>query len=197
MNCGSSPGCGTGYPHPEAPVLLSGISGLLVHIRAFIEAYLCDMKVVHTNSQNTDFIALVRELDKYLSVKDGDAHEFYDQYNGIESLNDVVLVYNEQGEAVACGAFKPYEKNEAEIKRMYVRPAARGNGLATIVLQALEQKALEKGLQHSILETGKYMEDAVAFYKKNGYNEIPNFGQYEGIDNSICFRKDLKEFATR
>ena len=76
-----------------------------------------------------------------------------------------------------------------EIKRMYVVPESRGKGLATKVVRALELWTVELGHKVCILETGKRQPEAIALYKKNGYQIIPNYGQYEGIENSICFQK--------
>ena len=143
-----------------------------------------------TTSANTDFIELVKQLDAYLKVVDGDDHDFYNQYNGLESLSHVVIAYQDNL-AVGCGAFKPYKNNKAEIKRMYSNPNYRNLGIATKIVQELENWAKETNHQSSILETGKRQVEAVAFYKKNGYQLIPNYGQYATMNNSICFEKEL------
>ena len=44
----------------------------------------------------------------------------------------------------------------------------------------------------AILETGKRQIEAVNFYKKNGYDITANYGQYIGMDNSLCFKKEFK-----
>lgn len=145
-------------------------------------------RILRTNSQHPDFIKLVARLDAYLSVVDGDQHDFYDQYNGIESLNHVVIAY-EHGKALGCGAFKPYNNSAAEIKRMFVLPEARGKGIASEVLKELEQWAAEEHFTSCILETGKRQTEAIQLYQKNGYAVIPNYGPYVGVENSYCFEK--------
>lgn len=146
--------------------------------------------VLRTTSANPDFIALVKELDAYLKIVDGDDHDFYNQYNGIENLDYVVIAYINKV-AVGCGAFKPYQNNKAEIKRMYSQPTHRNLGVATQVLAELEKWAKELNYQSCILETGKRQTEAVAFYQKCNYQQIPNYGQYAQMENSICFEKTL------
>ena len=63
------------------------------------------IKLVRTNSENIDFINLVKDLDAFLKITDGDEHEFYNQYNAIDKLKHVVVAYH-NNEAVGCGAFK-------------------------------------------------------------------------------------------
>ncbi|HEX8629338.1 MAG TPA: GNAT family N-acetyltransferase, partial [Catenuloplanes sp.] len=76
-----------------------------------------------------------------------------------------------EGRAVACGAVQPIDAETAEIKRMYVRPAFRGQGLARQLLTALEELALSTGHQVLRLETGGYLPAAIALYAGAGYGE--------------------------
>lgn len=148
------------------------------------------IRLVRTHSDNNDFINLVRYLDAYLKITDGDDHSFYNQYNGIESLKNVVVAYINK-KAVGCGAFKKYDENSLEIKRMFTITEARGKGVASQILQELENWSKELGFKSCILETGKRQIEAVQFYKKNDYTIIPNYGPYKNMDNSICFKKVL------
>lgn len=148
------------------------------------------IQIKRTTSKNSDFIQLVNSLNSYLSVVDGDDHEFYDQFNGIEQLDHVVVAYDQQ-RAIGCGAFKEYDAKSIEIKRMFVAPEARGKKLGTAILSQLEQWAKEEGYTRSLLETGARMQDAVALYVNNGYELIPNYEPYKLMDNSRCFRKPL------
>lgn len=148
------------------------------------------IKIIRTNSENIDFINLVKELDAYLKITDGDEHDFYNQFNNIDVLKNVIVVYIDEI-PVGCGAIKKFENNAAEVKRMYVSPKNRGTGIAQKVLQALEVWAKEIGYKKCILETGLRQVEAVKFYKKCDYKVIPNYGQYTEMDNSICFKKTL------
>ena len=148
------------------------------------------MQSLRTNSSNTDFQTLVKALDEYLTITDGDEHAFYDQFNKITHIQHVVVVYSDDY-PIACGAIKKYEEGVWELKRMYVVPEQRGSGTAAFLISELEKWALELGVKRLILETGKRQEAAVAFYHKVGYKVIENFGQYVGVENSICFEKQL------
>lgn len=148
------------------------------------------MTIIRTDSSNKDFILLVKELDEDLAIRDGEEHAFYDQFNKITNIKNVVVAY-ENDEPVGCGAFKPFNEEAVEIKRMYVPPALRGKGIASFILNSLEAWAKENGYKKSILETGLKQPEAIALYKKNGYIQILNFGQYAGVENSVCFEKIL------
>ena len=148
------------------------------------------MTILRTTSENLDFQKLVKQLDAYLAVMDGDEHAFYHQYNKIDLLKNCVVIFDND-EAVACGAIKELDSNSMEVKRVFTLPEKRGKGLASAILKELESWAKELGYKKTILETGKRQTEAVALYSKCGYQVIPNYGQYIGIDNSICFEKEL------
>jgi putative acetyltransferase len=78
-----------------------------------------------------------------------------------------------------------------EVKRMFVKEEFRGKGIAGKVLSELEKWARELWFQKCILETGTRQIEAIALYKKSKYSIIPNYGQYEGVENSLCFEKKL------
>lgn len=149
-----------------------------------------EIKLVRTDSTNPDFIKLVGELDADLRIRDGSEHSFYAQFNKIDALKNVVVAYNNI-EPIGCGAYKPYENGIAEIKRMFVPLHERGKGIAGIVLGELEKWACEEGFASCILETGKKQPEAIRLYEKLGYSYIPNYGQYAGIENSVCLKKDI------
>ncbi|NHF59311.1 GNAT family N-acetyltransferase [Flavobacteriaceae bacterium TP-CH-4] len=141
-----------------------------------------------TDSTDKDFIELVALLDSDLAQRDGEDHAFYHQFNSISQLNHCIVGYSEN-KPVACGAIKTFNQIATEVKRMYVLPDFRGKGIATRLLQGLEHWANELGYEYCILETGKRQPEAIALYRKNGYEIIPNYGQYQGIENSVCFQK--------
>jgi putative acetyltransferase len=148
------------------------------------------LTTIRTDSANPDFQQLVRELDRDLSTRDGADHSFYSQFNKIDSIKHVIVVY-EQDHPVGCGAIKAYSKDAMEVKRMYVPENKRGQGIASMVLAALETWAKESGYAKCVLETGKRQPEAIGLYKKNGYRIIPNYGKYENVENSVCFEKKL------
>ena len=146
--------------------------------------------IERTNSANKDFINLVKKLDAYLKITDGDEHDFYNQFNHIDVLKNIVVIYFNEI-AVGCGAIKKFDNNTVEVKRMFVCQEKRGSGVAQEMLQELETWAKELGYQECILETGIRQLEAVRFYKKCNYKIIPNYGQYKKMENSICFKKRL------
>lgn len=146
------------------------------------------MNLVKTNSDNTDFKKLSALFDEYLVDIDGDEREFFAFYNNV--LLENVLVIYENEEAVGCGGFKKYDETTAEIKRMFVHPNHRNKGIARLILNELEIWAKENGFTSYILETSPKLTSAIALYEKSGYYLIPNYGQYVGVENSICMKKD-------
>jgi putative acetyltransferase len=148
------------------------------------------LTLLKTNSDNIDFQKLVALLDEDLAIRDGDDHAFYAQFNKITHINHVVVAYKNK-EAIGCGAFKVFESAIAEIKRMFVHPQHRGQGIAGLVLAELESWVKELHYTSCILETGMKQPEAIRLYQKSGYIIIPNYGQYAGINNSVCMKKEL------
>ena len=105
-------------------------------------------------------------------------------------LGALFEAYSEE-EAVGCGAFKEFSAGEVEIKRMYVLPAHRGQGVARAVLTELERWARELHYAACVLETGRKQPEAIRLYQKSGYVFTPNYGQYVGVANSVCLRKEV------
>jgi GNAT superfamily N-acetyltransferase len=147
--------------------------------------------LVRTTSDNSDFRELVTLLDRDLQIRDGDEHSFYAQFNKVDKIRHVVVAYA-GGEAVGCGAIKEYSEGAAEIKRMFVRAERRGRGIAKSILSELEMWANELGFSECILETGLKQPEAIGLYQKSGYETIPNYGQYIGVENSVCMKKSIK-----
>lgn len=148
------------------------------------------MEIRKTDSTDPDFITLVNALDAELRIRNGEADSFYKQFNKIDTIRHCVVL-SEDGKPMACGAFKHFEAGAVEIKRMYVLPEARKNGLAQRVLQSLENWAAETGMKACVLETGLNLPEAIRLYENAGYTRIPNYGQYIGIANSVCYKKVL------
>jgi putative acetyltransferase len=149
------------------------------------------IRIIRTDSENQDFINLVKDLDAEMAIRDGEDHSFYAQFNKIDTIKYAVVAYG-NGKPVGCGAIKEYAPGTVEIKRMYTSPDSRGKGIAGRILSELEAWADELGYETCILETGRRLPEAVRLYQKNGYNLIPNYGQYAQIDDSVCFEKHLR-----
>jgi GNAT superfamily N-acetyltransferase len=95
----------------------------------------------------------------------------------------------------AMGGWRRHEPlaewSDAEIKRMYVRPAFQRRGLARLILAELERTAADAGITRLILETGLAQPEAIAMYRSAGYDRIPAFGYYASEPDSVHLGKVL------
>ena len=148
------------------------------------------ISILRTNSDNKDFIELVRHLDADLARRDGEDHAFFAQYNKVDMIKHVVVAF-ENEIPVSCGGIKQFDNNTMEVKRMYTRPDYRGKGLASKILSELEKWTFELGYQKCILETGIKQPEAIRLYEKNNYQLIPNYEPYVNVETSRCFMKNL------
>lgn len=106
-----------------------------------------------------------------------------------------------RGEAVGCAAIVVDAESgagesgagteTAELKRMFVSPEARGQRVASQLLDRIETDAAASGIRRIVLETGDLHDAAQSLYRRAGYELIPQFGQYVGEPHSVCFAKDL------
>ncbi|MEH0938786.1 GNAT family N-acetyltransferase [Micromonospora psammae] len=134
------------------------------------------------------------EIDALVTAQQ---RELRDADGGLDGQVTVVhgdiryLVVSDGGRAVACGGVQALDADTGELKRMYVRPAYRGRGIARQLLSALEELAFQQG--HSVLrlETGTYLPAAIGLYTSCGYEPIPVYGEYVGNPYSVCFAKRL------
>jgi GNAT superfamily N-acetyltransferase len=146
--------------------------------------------IKRTNSDDTGFQQLVKLLDADLKIRDGDDHAFYAQFNKTATIKYALVAYDGDV-AVGSGAIRELSPDTMEVKRMFVLPEHRGKGIASMLLQVLEKWSAELGYQKCRLETGKNQPEAIALYKKMHYEIIPNYGQYQHMENSVCFEKQL------
>ena len=148
------------------------------------------INIIRTDSENPDFIRLVKELDADLAKRDGNEHAFYSQFNKVDMIRHVVIAYDNK-EPAGCGAIKEFNPETVEVKRMFTLPEMRGKGIASRILNELENWASELRYDKCILETGKRQPEAISLYQRNGYKLIPNYGQYARVENSVCFEKQI------
>ena len=133
------------------------------------------------------------------ALRDELARELNDRYGGdLEpgdkpTADDVAawVVAREDGRALGCGALRTLGEPVVEIKRMYVRPEARGRGIGAAVLNVLEQEAVNRGFRVVRLETGPLQPEALHLYERAGYREIPCFGAYASGAASRCFERRI------
>jgi putative acetyltransferase len=148
------------------------------------------IRLLRSDSSHPDFRTMVQLLDQDLAIRDGADHGFYAQFNKIDAIQHCIIAYDDE-QAVGCGAIKAFGTDAMEVKRMYVSPASRGKSIALKILTELETWAKELGKSKTVLETGQKQPEAIALYFKAGYLRTPNYGQYIGVENSLCFEKLL------
>lgn len=151
-----------------------------------------EFRIEHTDGKDGRFIELCRLLDDFLTDMIGKdkQHTVYAQYNSLDDIHDVILIFVGDS-AVACGSFKRYDDSTMELKRIFVKEEYRKNGFGHIIVGSLEKKALEKGASRLILETGVTMTAANNLYASCGFKTMPNYGEYEGIESSVCMFKNV------
>lgn len=148
------------------------------------------VEIKRTCSSDLDFQYLVSKLDRDLSKRNGEINDFFAQYNKIDHIKNVIIAIIDN-KPVGCGAMKAYDSETMEIKRMFVSIEMRGKAIAVTILKNLEKWAKELNYNKCVLETGNKMPEAIRLYEKCNYKVIPNYGQYKGIESSICFEKPL------
>lgn len=150
------------------------------------------LTIKRTNSKDPDFHFLVEKLNKDLLGRYGELQVFYNRFNNIDNIPNVVIAYIDNKPA-GCGCFKRFDDTSVEVKRMFVDQAERGKGIASAVLQELEKWARELGNTSVVLEHGNNQAEATGLYRKMGYQVIPNYGQYIGMEEtSICMKKTIE-----
>jgi putative acetyltransferase len=149
------------------------------------------LHLLRTHSDHPDFRLLVKALDEELTSLYGEKQSFYNPFNALTAIQHVIVHYDED-QPVGCGAIKKFDEHSIEIKRMYVKPEYRNKGLAYTILQELERWAKELDYKACVLETGNQQPSAVHLYHKSGYSIIPNYGQYQDDEGSICMKKIIE-----
>ena len=113
-----------------------------------------------------------------------------------------LLLLGDDSAALGCVAVQPVSHTVpraapdiGEIKRLYVDPAARGRGHSRALMTKAEQVAWRAGYRALQLETGLRQPEAMALYRRLGYEQIDPYGHYRDSTESVCFRKTLPEAA--
>jgi hypothetical protein len=148
--------------------------------------------IKRTTTADADFQLLVTHLDNELWNELKEDQSTYDQYNKVPDIKTAVILYD-GNTPIAIGCFKAFDESTVEIKRMFLEKAYRGKGCSKQILSELEKWATEEGYSHAVLETSIHFKPARSLYAKAGYKIIPNYGQYEGLEESVCMRKDLRK----
>ena len=157
---------------------------------------MCAVKFILTNGADPDFVVLCRLLDEELNVLAGGEQKraVYMPYNALSEIHDVILAYR-GNLPIGCASLRRYTGDTAEVKRVFVRKTERGAGIGRRLMGRLEQHALKLGYTKLLLESGEPLAEAMRLYRSLGYKEIPNYGPYVNMPDSICMEKELTEAA--
>lgn len=147
-------------------------------------------EIIRTDNQDPGFHELIHHLDIDLYQRYGEIMDDFNHLNKTDGLTEVVVILHD-GSPVACGAYKPYNTESVELKRIFVHSGHRRRGLSRRLMNELEAAAKAEGYQSALLETGEMQPEAIALYKSCGYEIIENYPPYVGIDISVCMRKNF------
>ncbi|MDB5792739.1 MAG: family N-acetyltransferase [Massilia sp.] len=136
--------------------------------------------------------ALIGELDAYLySLYPAENVYALDLSSLLAPHVLFAVARDAAGVPLGCGAIV-VTPDYGEIKRMYVRPQARGQGLARRLIDALEQKAMARGCRSFMLEAGPAQPEALIVYERLGYRRCGPFGDYPEHPLSVFMRKSAR-----
>lgn len=149
--------------------------------------------IVEERPDSADAVQLLTELDTDLTphlYPEESRHAYSVDKLVRESVAFFVIRYEEK--PAGCGGLKLFGEDYGEIKRMYVRPAYRGLGLAKAMLNRLAEYAIERQVRVLRLETGIYQTEAVRLYEGYGFQRRPPFGDYKEDPLSIYYEKTME-----
>ncbi|WP_345700415.1 GNAT family N-acetyltransferase [Kitasatospora terrestris] len=156
------------------------------------------MEIRMTGFGHPDGVKLSDEVQQEYVRRYGDGDQTSMHTDHFDPPAGLFVVAYLDGEPVACGGWRAKEQDDdglldgdAELKRMFVVPQARGKGLARAVLRHLEERAVAAGRTRLVLETGNKQPEAIALYLSEGYADIRKFGYYKDHPDSVCMGKQL------
>lgn len=149
------------------------------------------LSVARETPDQAEILALFEQSDAYAAAlyPEEDRHPVDVAYLSAQHVQFVVARL--QGKAVGCGALVIGTNGTAELKRVVVDAAARGQGVGRAIMQALEGAAITEGVRLIQLETGPDSEPALRLYRAFGYRERGPFGAYRPSPFSLFMEKDL------
>ncbi|WP_175775044.1 GNAT family N-acetyltransferase [Burkholderia anthina] len=149
------------------------------------------MTIAIESPDQQDVIALIAELDAYQdSLYPPESRHILDLAALKQSNVLFAVARDSAGNAIGCGAIVLYPEF-GELKRMYVSPRGRGQGVAKRLLALLESKAIGLGCKLLKLETGPYQHEALALYATAGYERRGPFGDYTNDPLSVFMQKRI------
>ncbi|WP_241302640.1 GNAT family N-acetyltransferase [Burkholderia stabilis] len=151
------------------------------------------MTIAFESPDQPDVIALIADLDAYQdTLYPPESRHALDLASLKQSNVLFAVARDSQGEAIGCGAIVLYPEF-GELKRMYVSPRGRGQGVAKRLISTLESRAIESGCSVLKLETGPYQHEALALYTSAGYQCRGPFGDYADDPLSVFMQKHITD----
>lgn len=149
------------------------------------------MKINLESPDQEEVIRLINELDDYQKpLYPPESHHGVDMAVLTQPNVIFAVVRDDDGQAIGCGAVY-LTPAYGELKRMYLRPQHRGQGIARVLLEVLETEARARGCTLFTLETGVSQPEALALYARAGYERCEPFGDYSPDPFSVFMRKDV------
>ena len=135
---------------------------------------------------------LIEELNADIMATHAEGNHFWRlTEDDVAPGTGAFFVVRLDGAPIGCGAVRKLNADEAELKRMFVRPEARKRKIGAAIVDALETEARALGVKRLLLETALYLESAVRMYERAGFTPIDNYGEYVGSADSYCMGKTL------
>lgn len=149
------------------------------------------MTIALERPDQPDVVQLIDDLDAYQKPLYPPESHYGIDIAALSAANVLFAVArDEAGTAIGCGAIV-MEPGYGELKRMYVRPQDRGQGIAAKVLAFVEGEAMARGCAMFRLETGVSQPEALSFYARAGYVQRGRFGAYPDDPLSVFMQKDV------
>lgn len=181
--------------HYDHPIVEAGVQLVdMVYLRRPLDGPdATKMTFRWTDGRDPDFITLCHGLDQFLNELVGgeENRACYLPYNRLDDIHDALVAYGADGRPAGCASFKRYGADCAEVKRVFLRPEWRGQGLGRALMEHLEERARARGYRRLVLESGEPLAAAMGLYRRLGYRVIPNYGPYRDRPESICMKKQL------
>ena len=148
--------------------------------------------VAKIEKDSEELAILVSELDAYQNtLYPAESNHCLDLSTVSEEDIHCIVVRNDKGEAIGCGAIFLQGESAAEIKRVYIRPQYRGNKIGEKIVASLEKLAAESACHVLRLETGIHQQPAITLYQRCGYQRCDPFPPYSEDPLSVFMYKAL------
>jgi putative acetyltransferase len=151
------------------------------------------LKAERDDPRRADVVALLTEhlADMHATSPPESVHAL--DPDGLVARGVAFWTVRQDGELLGCGALAPLDSASGEVKSMRTSSAARGRGVATLVLAAMLEEARGRGYRSVLLETGTepFFAPARRLYERHGFEPSPPFGAYREDPHSAYYALDL------